>query len=147
MSNCINLKQKLDRTLYCKELKKVISINQCTHCQLKKFKQNKTSNSLKKISFKRNKAQKERFSIINHPLDKCAVCGSKNGVQLNEVYEGAKRGVSMKYGFVVPLCDKHHKRFHKDRTFAIPYKQIYQREFEKTHTREEFLNLIHHNYL
>lgn len=147
MSNCINLKQKLDRTLYCKKLKKSISINQCGDCLYKQFKEIKTLNTLKKISFRRNKAQKERFSIINHPLNKCAVCGSKNGVQLNEVYEGAKRSVSMKYGFVVPLCDKHHKKFHNDRSFAIPYKQAYQREFEKTHTHEEFMNLIHHNYL
>lgn len=147
MSNCINLKQKLDRTLYCKKLKKSISINQCGDCLYKQFKEIKTLNALKKISFRRNKAQKERFSIINHPLDKCAVCGSKNGVQLNEVYEGAKRGVSMKYGFVVPLCDKHHKQFHNDRSFALKYKKMYQAKYEQTHTREEFLKLVHRNYL
>ena len=80
-------------------------------------------------------------------MNKCAECGSKNDVQKNEVFEGAKRGVSMKYGFVVPLCDTCHKRFHNDREFALKYKRLYQEKFEESHSRDEFLKLIHHNYL
>lgn len=147
MNNCVYLKQKLNRSCYCKKRCKIINLSECSNCELKEFKQVKRSNTLKKISFRQNKQQKERFSIINHDLTKCAICGLKNDVQLNEVYEGAKRGVSMKHGFVIPLCDRHHKQFHNDRSFAIPYKQLYQREFEKTHTHEEFMKLIHHNYL
>lgn len=147
MSNCINLRQKLDRTLYCKKLKKSISINICANCLHKQYKEIKTSNSLKKVSKGQNKKQKERFSIINLPLNKCAVCGLKIGIQLNEVFEGAKRGVSMENGFVIPLCDKHHKQFHNDRTFALKYKKMYQTKYEQTHTRKEFLNLVHRNYL
>lgn len=147
MSNCLYLKQKLNKTLYCKKSGKIISINQCVNCSYKQFKEVKASNTLKNITYKRNKTQKERFSIFNQPLDKCAVCELKIDVQLNEVFEGAKRGVSMKNGFVIPLCDKHHKLFHNNREFALKYKRLYQEKFEQTHSRDEFLNLIHHNYL
>ena len=35
---CINLKQKLDRTIYCKKLKKQIKINDCSNCKYKEYK-------------------------------------------------------------------------------------------------------------
>jgi len=145
--NCIYLKQKIDRTIYCKKNNKIININECSCCSFRTFKEVKKSNS----SFKPKKSliekQNKRFSIINHSLLICAECGSKNGVAKNEVFEGAKRGVSMSNGFVVPLCRDCHRRFHNDRNFAMKYKKLYQSKFEETHTREEFLNLVHHNYL
>ena len=36
--NCINLKQKLDRTLYCKKKKKTMKISQCSNCKYKEYK-------------------------------------------------------------------------------------------------------------
>lgn len=145
--NCLYLKSKLDRTLYCKKLKKIINIKDCNNCDLKEFKQNKTSNTLKNISFRLAKQQKQRFSIINHSFSNCAECGSKWRISKNEVFEGAKRGVSMKYGFVVPLCETCHTRFHNDREFALKYKRLFQSKFEETHSRDEFLNLVHKSYL
>jgi len=37
--NYINLKQKLDRTLYCKEKKCIIKISECTNCPYKEYKE------------------------------------------------------------------------------------------------------------
>jgi len=147
MNNCIYLKLKLNRSFYCKKKCKIINLSECLNCELKEFKQFKTSNTLKNISFRQNKQQKERFSIIYHNLSICAYCGSKNDVQKNEVFEGAKRGVSMQNGFIVPFCDPCHKRFHKDRSFALKYKKMFQAKYEETHSHNDFMKLIHHNYL
>lgn len=147
MSNCIYLKQKLDRSCYCKKKFRIIKSSECSNCKFKTFKQIKTFDALKKISFRQNKQQKERFSIIYRNLTICAECGSKNNVQKNEVFEGAKRNVSMQNGFVVPLCDTCHKLFHKNRTFALKYKKMFQAKYEETHAHNDFMKLIHHNYL
>ena len=147
MNNCIYLKQKLNRSFYCKKKNKTISLSDCLNCENKKFKLYKKSNTLKNISFRLTTQQKQRFSIIYHDLTKCAKCGSEIGVQKNEVFEGAKRGVSMQHGFVIPLCDPCHKKFHKDRSFALKYKKMFQAKYEETHSHEDFMKLIHHNYL
>lgn len=102
---------------------------------------------MKKRTNKQTKREKERFSIIYQDLTKCALCTSKSNIEKNEVFEGAKRGASIKHGFVIPLCKIHHKKFHNNREFALIIKRQFQKEFEKTHTREEFLSIIHRNYL
>ena len=91
--------------------------------------------------------ERKRFSIIYDNLQKCAECKNTFGVEKNEVYEGSKRTTSMKYGFVVPLCHTCHKRFHNDREFALKYKRMFQRSYEQEHSHDEFMELIHRNYL
>ena len=147
MSVCKYLKQKLNKQLECKKNKRLITLADCSSCNFKTFELNKKSNINFKTNFKLIEKQNKRFSIIYRNLSICAECKSKNDVAKNEVYEGAKRGVSMTNGFVVPLCRSCHNRFHNDRAFALKFKKMFQAEYEKYHTREEFLNLIHHNYL
>ena len=83
---------------------------------------------------------------------KCLVCGDTVGLHLHHVYGGyANRKISDKLGFVVWLCGKHHNlsndgvHFNKDLDLMI--KKACQREYEKTHTRDEFMNYIGRNYL
>ena len=83
---------------------------------------------------------------------KCLVCGDKYGLHLHHVYGGhANRKISDKLGFVVWLCGKHHNlsndgvHFNKDLDLMI--KRACQREYEKTHSREEFMGHIGKNYL
>ena len=128
---------------YCILLKKEVSIY--CKCDAIEYKEQKT---LKKATYSHFKKEKERFSIIYQDLTKCAECGSKIGhIDKNEVYEGSKRSVSMENGFVVPFCIKCHDRFHNDREFALKYKRMFQIAYEKKHSRQDFLNLIHRNYL
>lgn len=91
--------------------------------------------------------ERKRYSIIYDDLSKCAECKNTFGIEKNEVYEGSKRITSMKNGFVVPLCQSCHRRFHNDRQFALKYKMMFQRAYELDHSREEFINLIHRSYL
>lgn len=167
MNNCKYLKQKLNRTLECKKQNKIINIRECNGCKYRKYttschQLNKcrqkspkivslsNNRQIKKRTYKQSKKEKERYSIIYQDLSKCCVNGCLTpyyNVEKNEVYEGAKRGASIKYGFVCPLCKNHHDQFHNDRNFALYYKKMFQKEFEKKHSKQEFINIIHCNYL
>jgi len=114
---------------------------------------NKTKNtvqkSIKKRSYKLAKREKERYSIIYQDLSKCCVngCLTPNyNVQKNEVFDGAYRQLSIKHGMICPLCDNHHKQFHKDRRFAIKYKIQFEEEFLKNHVKEEWLDIFKIDY-
>lgn len=96
---------------------------------------------------KKSNLERKRFSIIYSDLTRCAECKSTFAVQKNEVYEGAKRTTSMINGFVVPLCHFCHNRFHNDRQFALKYKKMFQKKYEEEHSHDQFMNLIHRNYL
>ena len=75
---------------------------------------------------------------------KCALCG-KPYEHLHHVFEGRNRSNSTKYGMVVPLCSNCHNYIHN--TNYDGFKKQYQREFELSHTREEFLDIFRRNYL
>lgn len=83
----------------------------------------------------------------------CIVCGATVNLHCHHIYMGASRKVSEDNGFKVWLCGYHHnqsnegvhcKNGHK---LDMHLKETCQREFEKTHTRDEFRNLIGKSYL
>lgn len=63
----------------------------------------------------------------------------------------ANRKISEKNGFKVWLCAEHHNMsnnsVHFNREMSLILKKLYQKEYEKTHSREEFIKLIGRNYL
>lgn len=159
-NKCTYLKQKLNGKLECKKQKKIINIRECNSCSKKEYmttyhisnglRQKQEKMTIKKRTYKQSKKERNRYSIIYSNLSKCCVEGCLTpyyNVSKNEVYEGSKRSASIKHGFVCPLCEEHHRQFHNDRKFALYYKRMFQREFERMHSRDEFLSIIHCNYL
>ena len=141
-------KFRVEKNIYCKECKDLINE------QLKEEYQKKISKSknevykpIKSRSNRLVKAEKYRFSIIGLEKEKCSYCGSYRSIEVNEVFEGKNRQVSIKNGFCISLCYECHEKFHNDREFNLYYKRLFQKEFEKTHSREEFIKLIGRNYL
>ena len=64
-------------------------------------------------------------------------------MDLHEVYGGSNRKRSIKNGLVVPLC-----RICHSNEEIIQYLRIkLQKEFEKTHSREDFIKLIGKSYI
>ena len=130
---------------YCSKQRIEINYSNCKDCPYKEYKSN--NNQIKKRTYKIAKAEKNRFSIIYHDLTKCCVCGSTNGIEINEIYEGSYRQLSIDHGMVAPMCHIHHKIFHKDRLMSLYYKAFFQKEFEKTHSQTEFLRIFKKNYI
>lgn len=84
--------------------------------------------------------------------NKCALCGRgrNDGVTLttHHVFHGKKfKGVSDKNGFVLTLCWDCHKKLHSSRVIDKKVQQMMQYEYEKTHTREEFIELMSKSWL
>lgn len=92
----------------------------------------------------------KRYSILNN-LDKCFFCG-RPAECIHEVYFGtANRRISIENGFCAGLCHREHnlsnKSVHKDREMDLKLKRAYQKEYMKTHTKEEFIRLIGKSYI
>lgn len=91
----------------------------------------------------------KRYSILNN-LRYCYFCG-RPAECIHEVYFGKNRKISIQNGFCVGLCNYHHNmsddsvHFNSDKNREL--KELYQREYEKDHTREEFMRLIGENFL
>lgn len=140
---------------YCTLLKEEIKYFQCQECVNKecdlpyasKMKKSKQKPPLKKRTSKQSKKEKNRFSIIYQELEQCCYCGSETGIEKNEVFEGAYRQTSIRLGMVAPFCHKHHRKFHNDRLFNLKYKVLFQREYEKTHSHDEFMDIFKQDYI
>ena len=90
-------------------------------------------------------------SILTKNNEICYLCEGKAEC-IHHIYYGSKqRMVSDRCGFVVPLCNRCHN-MGKNSVHFNPIKDKFlkqrcQKEFEKTHSREEFMKLIGKNYL
>lgn len=56
---------------------------------------------------------------------------------------GSNRQRSMKHGLIVPLC----RKCHSNEQIILDLRRKLQLEYEKTHTREDFIKLIGKNIL
>ena len=69
----------------------------------------------------------------------------------HHVFDGPNRKISEENGFKVKLCIGHHRTspeaVHTKKENMLLIQQDVQREYEKTHTRQQFMSLIGRNYL
>lgn len=84
----------------------------------------------------------------------CFVCGTVVNLHLHHIYFGnGVREVSDRNGFTCYLCGHHHNQSNESvhgkngHELDMHLKKACQKEFEKTHTRDEFRNLIGKSYL
>lgn len=97
-------------------------------------------------TYKLKKLEKNRFSILTNDMEHCYICQSPF-VEIHEIYNAGNRKISMKNGFCVPLCHKHHEYVTLNADGSNYLKQKCQMVFEKTHSREEFMKLIGRNFI
>ncbi len=83
-------------------------------------------------------------------MDSCYFCGRTDWIEYHHVFGGANRKKSTKYGFIVPLCHWCHNEpggVHHNREKSLILKREAQRKFEKTHSREEFMEIFGKSYI
>lgn len=86
-------------------------------------------------------------SIIQEDKE-CYICGTNLGLHNHHIFPGyAYRKNSDMNGLTVWLCPIHHNYVHNNYRALLEFQRIAQVEFEKTHTREEFVNLFNKNIL
>ena len=142
---CKNLSKCLNQKFKCKKYKRYIDIwNDCQNCSDFILVRNRT---IKNKTNKQKQLEKNRFSIFTNDFTKCYYCHKQKleseKFDLHEVYGGSNRTRSIKYGLVVPLC-----RICHSKEEIIKYLRIkLQKEFEKTHTRDEFIEITGKSYI
>lgn len=146
--NCKNLKQKVNRKLYCNKLKREIKISECSNCKYRQYSIKSNSTKLKYRTKKQAKLERNRFSILTNDLDHCVICSSKKD-HLHEVFFGRNRANSIKYGCVIPLCSTHHTEMHRNKEWKDYWHIVAQKRFMEYYHKsvDEFIEIFKINYL
>ena len=84
---------------------------------------------------------------------KCYVCGTTSNLHNHHIFFGSNRKNSDKYECCqVTLCQEHHEGTYGvhgmyGHELDMELKRKAQKEFEETHTREEFVKIFGRSYL
>ena len=98
---------------------------------------------IKKKSKKLAKLERQRDKNLDK-YGECEYCHREfKHLDPHEVYGGSNRQRSMKYGFVKKLC----RECHSNEKILEQLKIDTQKEFEKNHTREEFIKIIGQSFI
>lgn len=89
-------------------------------------------------------------SIIQHEKE-CFVCRRTTNLECHHIFGGSNRKWSEADGLKVWLCHNHHNEspegVHHNKYFMQHLHRIGQTEYEKNHTREDFMRRYGRNYL
>lgn len=79
---------------------------------------------------------------------KCFICGCGGRLDTHHIFGGPNRRLSDEDGLIVKLCRECHELVHGwDGSLRALLHEAGQREYEKTHTREEFMARYGKNYI
>lgn len=168
--NCVNMKIKLDHTLYCKKYNKQIKLSDCKNCKLIEYaikeqtklkhipvksgqypvKSGLRSNKpIKQRTSKQAKLEKDRFSIFTNNTELCLICQHNKKDHMHEVFCGCRRQVSMKWGICIPICKTCHREFQNDVNFNDYWHVKGQKAFMEYYNKsaDEFREIFGRNYL
>ena len=113
------------------------------------------------MMYPKQKTKKRRMkhppSIIQQRPGECYLCERLGIVRYwtylerHHVFGGPDKKISEEYGFTVRLCVEHHREgpdgVHRNADMMRLLQRDVQRAYEKTHSREEFFQLMGRNYL
>lgn len=78
----------------------------------------------------------------------CYLCG-QDARHKHHLIFGSYRSLSDKYKLIINVCPKCHRKIHDDKTGKLQRwsKELGQRMFEKSHSREEFMKIFGKNFI
>lgn len=105
------------------------------------------------------KKKKRAASIFRQPEGECFLCARlerwpkyHSQLETHHIYYGCNHSQSDKYGFLINLCAHHHRSddlgdkdaVHSEdkNDYGDDIKRWAQKEYEKTHTRAEFMEIF-----
>lgn len=112
-------------------------------CPKNKSTKEKSLTKINKRSKKQEKLERDRDKNIKKS-GVCEFCKKKSDrLDPHEVYGGSNRKRSIQNNFVAMIC----RKCHSNEKVIAELRVRYQKEFEKTHTREEFIKIIGKSYI
>ena len=142
-TKCINFRirhKNKQPYFYCKCKNDIISLSDCKNCSDFILKRNKPINKMS-VKLKKLESQRDKNLIKTGKCQYCNIYCLK--LDAHEVYGGSNRRRSIENGFVILLC----RKCHSDENIISQLRKTYQKEYEKTHTRADFIKLIGKSYL
>lgn len=94
---------------------------------------------IKQKSSKLAKLERNRYSIITYNLDICYVCQKHKKDHFDEVFGGRNRQTSMKYGLVIPICFKCHRKLTDNPLLKKEIQEEAKQKFIKKYSEEKFI--------
>lgn len=155
MQNCINLKLKMNKTLYCKLQKKKITFKDCSSCSFKEYKNYKQYKGLQAQSeykYRPKKGKCGRYYNNTSIMPKSNLYFTKKtiGCEKHHIFGGvANRPKSEQYGLFVWLTPEQHKYLHDHPSEMLKLKKIAQATFMNYYNKsiEEFISLFGKSWL
>lgn len=99
----------------------------------------KKPKQIRKKSSKLAKLERNRYSIITYNLDVCYVCKKHKKENFDEVFGGRNRQKSMKYGLVIPICFKCHRKLTDNPLLKKQLQEEAKEIFIKKYGEEKFI--------
>lgn len=106
---------------------------------------------------KKKRRKQHKKSILQEKDGTCYLCRMRGNYRKypithkHHVFGGPLRAISEAEGFTVDLCPDDHEfgteAVHRNQENMRLIQRECQREYEKTHTRQQFMELIGRNYL
>lgn len=140
---CVNFTVRTkdyEKYFFCREQRKNITFNDCTNCPYKKYKK-----------FYEIKSKSKKLAMLERQRDKkvvkvgiCDYCNNfSEHLDPHEVYGGSNRKRSINHNFIKMLC----RECHSNPDVINELRIDMQNEFEKEHTREEFIYITGKSYI
>lgn len=152
MSYCINLKQKMNKTIYCKKRKEQITFKDCNCCPFKEYKQYKRLQAKSEYKYKPKKGKCNRYynNVSIMPVSTLYFNKKTKGCEKHHVFGNvANRPKSEAYGLFVWLTPEQHKYLHDHPLEMIKIKKIAQATFMHhfNKTVDEFIYIFGKNWI
>lgn len=127
---CLNLKKKLDRTVYCKILKRKININECIGCPNKVYKSKGSSRRTKELAI----SKKVKMVVWERDNHRCIFCGKL--VQWNlansHFIKRSQGGLGIEQN-IMTNCEECHRKY--DDT---PERVLWREEYAERYLRMKY---------
>lgn len=152
MSNCINLKQKFNKTLFCKKHKKEINFKDCSNCPFKEYKTYKALQAKSEYKYRPKKGKCGRYynDVSIMPPSTLYFNKKTKGCEKHHIFGGvANRPKSEEYGLFIWLTPEQHKYLHNHPLEMLKLKKEAQRSFMKKYNNstEKFIDIFGKNLL
>lgn len=86
-----------------------------------------------------------------YKMGRCYLCGRYTRLEQHHLIGGRNRKHSDEYGLIIDVCSDCHTAapgaIHRNPKLQRELKELGQKMFEETHTREEFMQIFGRNYL
>lgn len=84
--------------------------------------------------------------MLSSKDDECFICG-RPATDTHHIFHGCRRKAADEMGLTVRLCRYCHSMIHDKGKYDRELQQLCQEEWERTHSREEWMEKIGKNYL